>query len=449
MRPRNDREREVVRLYRQLPPLTKPQREWIVDSVVGVEIFTSGRSCWCSKCGGSWKEKIGGTEAVCPHCGARGSVHYGRHTTRRGNEYVQFLQVYKGWQVIKYLFIRWDCKKGRKQLIYDMNVLQMWCQPGRPMITLGAQLCYLPYWRTNPYSLWTDKLVIRHPSYFYSEWMITSAYPRQSLLPVYVKNLGKKPDFSQIDAPTLLGDIFGNPYLESLYKAGETKKLKYLLDYVSSINKFWPSIRVALRHGYEPDHWPSYFEHLRALKYLHYDMRSPRYVAPPDFGQLHDLIMRQYRNKVERAQQRRNEAMALRYAIEEEERARQMEQMAKENAETFAKRIAKFADLKIEDDDIVITPLMTIEAFKDEGAAMHHCVFTGSYYKKPESLILSARTRTENERVETIEVSLRDWTILQSRGIYNDFTDRHDEILGLVTQNMGTIQELAVSRSRS
>lgn len=88
---------------------------------------------------------------------------------------------------------------------------------------------------------------------------------------------------------------------------------------------------------------------------------------------------------------------------------------------------------------------MSIEAFKEEGNAMHHCVFTNNYWKNKDCLILSARTRAGNERVETIEVSLTSYTIAQSQGIYNVPTERHKEIENLVMAAMSQIRQMAMA----
>lgn len=445
MRPRNAREREVVKLHSTLPLLTNSQWVWIKDSAIPTRIYTSGHRCWCSKCGQEWQGDLTTETTTCPHCGAKGEVVKSRKTKDKGSLYVQFLHVHKGWQVIRTTAIRWASEKGQKQRVYDLDVFQKWCQPGKPAITLGAELGCNCYYRFIPYSYWGGPLTVKDNYGYYKEWMQVKIYPRMSLLPVYVKNLGRKPNFSVYGASDLLGDIFGCPYLETLYKAGKTQELKVMLQQVNMLNEFWPSVRVALRHGYTPQHWPSYWEHLRALRYLRYDMRSPRYVAPPDFGELHDLVTRQYRNRVEAISRKREETMRLRWAIQQEENERRREKEALSYNPTFAERIEHFADLHIADNDIVISPLMSIEAFRDEGNAMHHCVFSLGYYKKPESLILSARTRADNERVETIEVSLKEFRILQSMGVWNRPTERHEEICSLVNAAMPEIKQMAMT----
>jgi hypothetical protein len=72
---------------------------------------------------------------------------------------------------------------------------------------------------------------------------------------------------------------------------------------------------------------------------------------------------------------------------------------------------------------------------KEEGIAMHHCV--GLYYNRPQSLILSARV--DGKRVETIEVNLNAYSLMQSRGVCNESTEFHDRIVKLVNDNMDEI----------
>jgi hypothetical protein len=66
---------------------------------------------------------------------------------------------------------------------------------------------------------------------------------------------------------------------------------------------------------------------------------------------------------------------------------------------------------------------------------MHHCVC--GYYNKPNSLILSAKI--DGKRIETIEVRLTDYTLIQSRGLQNKSTKYHNRIVKLIEDNMGEI----------
>ena len=77
------------------------------------------------------------------------------------------------------------------------------------------------------------------------------------------------------------------------------------------------------------------------------------------------------------------------------------------------------------------------ETEKQEGKAMHHCV--GSYHSKTDSLILSACI--DGKRIETIEVSLSQLKVIQSRGVCNKNTKHHNRIIELVERNISLIEE--------
>lgn len=78
--------------------------------------------------------------------------------------------------------------------------------------------------------------------------------------------------------------------------------------------------------------------------------------------------------------------------------------------------------------------LDSIEAFQAEGSSLHHCVFQCEYYAKVDSVILSAHDRQGN-RIETVEFSLSQGKVIQSRGLCNSNTEYHDRIVGLVNAN--------------
>ena len=77
--------------------------------------------------------------------------------------------------------------------------------------------------------------------------------------------------------------------------------------------------------------------------------------------------------------------------------------------------------------------------FAEEGTMMHHCVWANAYYLKKDSLVLSATI--DGERIETIEVSLKTFKVVQSRGLYNKNTEYHDRIISLVDKNMSLIRK--------
>ena len=71
---------------------------------------------------------------------------------------------------------------------------------------------------------------------------------------------------------------------------------------------------------------------------------------------------------------------------------------------------------------------------------MHHCVATNGYYKRRDSLILSAKDKDGN-RLETIEVSLKTMMVVQCFGKFNKTTEWHNDILDVMNKNMNKIAE--------
>ena len=69
-----------------------------------------------------------------------------------------------------------------------------------------------------------------------------------------------------------------------------------------------------------------------------------------------------------------------------------------------------------------------------------HCTIASSeYYLKPKSLVLSARI--DNKRIETVELSLETFKVLQSRGLCNQDTEFHERIISLVQKNVRKIRQ--------
>ena len=110
-----------------------------------------------------------------------------------------------------------------------------------------------------------------------------------------------------------------------------------------------------------------------------------------------------------------------------------------DNEDQYRKLKSPFFGLAFTDGHIQVKVLESVREFYEEGMVMHHCVFSNEYYLKPDSLILSATM--DGKRVETVEVGLKDFEILQSRGVNNTCTEHHKQILSLVKKNMNLIRK--------
>ena len=211
-----------------------------------------------------------------------------------------------------------------------------------------------------------------------------------------------------------------------------------------NIDRWWKPLLVANRHGFD---WKQvkdiadWFDYCENLHYLGLDVHSPKYICPTDFNAAHGTMhIRANRLYIRRREERERQAQ-----LERERRAEEQAKRDKEIVATYAGRMGALLGLVIAGKGITITPLQSVDEFMEEGKAMHHCVFANRYYAKDYALIMSARDEQGN-RLETIEVNLKEFRIIQSRAVNNGTSDRHDDIVDLVNRKMPLIKQLDKQR---
>lgn len=121
------------------------------------------------------------------------------------------------------------------------------------------------------------------------------------------------------------------------------------------VEKYWPSVKIALRHGMKyrtKDDIGLWLDYLSGLEQEHRDMRSPKWLLPED-------LTRAHRAQVER----------MRAASERKRRLAQLEEDRRFNEE-LRKRIGAVAGFVLTDGDIEISPLKTVNDFYCEGSAL-------------------------------------------------------------------------------
>jgi hypothetical protein len=107
----------------------------------------------------------------------------------------------------------------------------------------------------------------------------------------------------------------------------------------------------------------------------------------------------------------------------------------------------QFFGLCFSEENITITVLENVTEFMEEGDTLKHCVFTNEYFKKKDSLILSARI--DNKPVETVEVSISHLEVIQSMGMKNNPSKHHKQIQNLMHKNFPQIAMRAKKRKLS
>lgn len=251
---------------------------------------------------------------------------------------------------------------------------------------------------------------------------------------------GKRVPCERFDPKELGRIIKNNPVAENLYK--ERSPLFVHLMYQTYNKQVCRAITIAKRHGFVFDQTNTsiWFDMVRAMVRVGADVHNPVFVAPKDLQATHDLFVNRWRRKQE--DERRAAAIELKMSATD----RKLMQEKRIN-DAYIRRRKRFYDMVLTDGMIEVRVLPDIPAFRAEAEEMHHCVYTSEYYKKPYSLILSARIN--DKRVETIEVDLTSFTIKQCYGKHDQFTMHHQRILDLVNSQMGTIKDTYTSRKRT
>ena len=248
----------------------------------------------------------------------------------------------------------------------------------------------------------------------------------RSLLPT-LKKRGIKNSTHNIHPYKLCCSILANKRLETLFKLKQYLLVRHFgQEYYHLTDEVWQSIRVALRHGYHwdnPQEVKDWCDMINDLSYLELDTRNPHYICPANLEEAHQRFINL----------RHRKTLIDQWANEIKE--------ADAYEPYFKATREQFFDMVLTDGEIVIKAIQSAKGIKEEGKAMHHCV--GGYFNAPNSLILSATIN--GKRVETIEVNLKTYELIQSRGLQNASTKYHNRIVELVEKNLDIIRVLNVN----
>lgn len=382
MKPRNKIQREVVALSATLRPITDKQKEWGVTH--------------------SYTEK---------------------ERTYEKTMYRYFVVSYrvKDWQVCRFFQIR-----KQRQLYHVIEPVRLWFNSDGHM-EVEAMNRFCMSGRIDSWIIDSDLSLKQAPLPYrdYTQMLPISASKVTSTLPILKRN-GLKRSFHNMQPRDVMEGLLKNNMFETLWKCGQFSLLQALAyelnrDY-NNADKM-AAVRIVLHHGYKISDGRMWVDMIYLLLRAHKDIRNPKFVCPIDLKKGHDKALDWY-NKYEEKQRKIRDRKKL---LEDKEAAKKYEVARK-----------CFMGLKLTDGTIVIQVLSTVKDIMQEGEAMHHCVFAAGYYKRLDSLLLTAKVN--GERAETIEVNLKRYELVQSRGVCNQNSKYHDKIVNLVNENMNVIR---------
>lgn len=429
MKPRNQYERNIVALSEKLPALTTAQRQWAIDNCFGPDGYKSKNTVWCLHCGNVNTIKDSHLVTVvagctCQKCGRElKNIEVSRRKKVKESDYLTIVTTIGGFQVVRHFLVSKYMHKlpnavDAQAPAYSFNeAVQTWIDSnGKNSIIARSRVpsFYVDQWNFNsPLSLkkFGDSV------YNFNGCL----YPRQKVLPIIRRN-GYNGHTADVPVSELFSLLLRSNRAETLYKTGQHALLRRLYSVGLSASDY-ASAKICIRNNYIVEDAGMWIDYLDLLQYFHKDTRNAHYVCPANLQAEHDRLMNRKR-KIEREKRKREDALQ-----------RQADE------EMYSKHKSRFFGICFGDDDILISVITSVADMYAEGEAMHHCVYTNGYYKKPDSLILSARDRITDHRIETIEVNLKTLSVEQSRGVCNENTIHHGRIIELVNNNIHLIKK--------
>lgn len=430
MLPKTGLQRKVAELSEKLPEISKEAVEWAYENALEKQVVQSRNHLFCLECGHKWKPEIQLEAAIlgctCPDCGQKLKPRNPGNSIYQDSAYVSILFVRGGFQVERMLLVSKQGKKLMKPVFIWHEVMQRYIDDtGKvTVMTIGVNGFGMAYdaW------IYGTHMEIREAGSYKAELRHDlgpfRVCPGTRTLPIIRRN-GFRGRFHDIAPHRLFSLILNDSKAETLLKSKQYALLKYYADETSynmeKVKKHWPSIRICIRNGYKISDASIWLDYLELLEYFERDLRSSHYVCPISLKNAHDRYVKK-KKRIER--EKKLEKLKKRTAKEQKE---------------FVKQKGKYFGLSFSDGNIIIRPLESVEEFMIEGDELEHCLFENEYYKRTDSLILSARV---NEKpVETIEVSLTKLTVEQARGANNNPSKYHKQILSLMRDNMQLISQ--------
>jgi len=417
MEPKTKAQKAIVEIQKHLPQITDAQKAWAKSHCLDHEAvrLKSGKIT-CLDCGYVWHEDLQAWKlnmvdnTDCPGCGVPVIVTDTKKQKFHNWAYFHIITVFKGWQVVRLFRVSGRYFSGLPAEIGIREIGQMW---------IGEKKCFDFGLYQGYGGNWAGSFELRTGSGGYG--FDCKIHPDIKILPE-LKKRGFKKSFHGLYPFRIFKMLLTETFAETLLKAKQYSLLKYFADgyHRREIEKYWPSIKIAMRNKYIVKDAGTWIDYLDLLIHFNKDLYNAKYVCPDNLKAVHDKYV------------------AKKQALYERQKFEKRKYEIEEAQVLYAEMKAKFFGLQFSENNITVKVLENVREFLEEGTAHKHCLFTNEYYKKPDSLILSARV--DDTPVETVEVSLSQLKILQARGYGNKATGYHDEIISLVNKNLHHIR---------
>lgn len=419
MKPKNRHQRMLVELDRRLPWWSKDlDKQRYMRSLFAQQgiVYKSGKII-CLECGHSFKhnmKRIWHAKVLkheCPRCRKELKLLQSRRHWFIDTKTVLFIEKHLKWQMVIAIEVTKTRHKGEKVQYSYRQLGTAYAYPGRKYIEyIGSYATHS--WSGTRFSWGYD---LRHPKATLQQFgAYDKVCPNQYITTYYRKRgIYRFPEL--IHSVRVLHEI-ENPKFEILMKHRRYGLMAAWTNDRRDMERFWPSIRVALRHKYKISDPVTWLDYLRLLHMNNRDLHNPVYVCPKDLHQAHQHYLDLDRKR------RSKEEMEARW------------KEIKKDEPKYAKKIKPFKNCRIISGKLVIEPIQSVFQLAEESGRFRHCAWKLNYHKKENRLLLSARY--DNIPVETVEIDMESWEIMQSRGLQNRPSKHNKKIIRAVSEGM-------------
>jgi len=432
MTPKTLIEKQITALSASLAPLSPAVTAWAEKSIFLKWGVLSRGKFHCLDCSHAWKPDSAKAECQdyikCAGCRGKLKMQPYNKTHFKEIEYSAVLDTAGDFQIVRIICSHKQMKKGFAPTYFHKEVMQHWINPKGEVRTMSLSVNVF----SQTYDQWKyySPLEIRpkdfqnSPKYRIAPYRV---YPKLKVVSTLKRN-GFKTSFHNIAPQMLFSALLKDSLAETLLKASQISMLAYYLtSHEQHLKQNWQAVKTCLKYSYVISDYSIWEDYISLLRWFKKDLSCPLYVCPDNLPESHDRLVRK-----KRAIQRRKYLIEMRSEILEAQNV-------------YAEEKKDFFGLCFSEKNLTVSVIENVQDFMEEGDNLHHCVFTNEYYKKKNSLILSAKV--DSQSVETIELSLKNMEIIQCRGFKNNASKHHKQIISLMNRNLYKIKERVKKRT--
>ena len=425
MKPTTKLHHQVWNISQKLNPITESQHKLAVKNIFLKYGTTSHKTLCCLECGHKWKNADSFKNGyrpkshTCPSCKEKIEfIQPSRYY--QVNSYFTKIEAKDNFQIVRIFFMEKIMYKGTIPMYYTTEVMQHFIGTNGRVTSLSrptnAMQMYYDSWRK-----YGELSIMANDFLTTNRGRIESSYtlPRPTILKEIVRN-GFSGEYYSF-APQVLFSLLMKPQAETLLKANQIALFKSFNSREIQIKKYWKSIKICIRNNYEIKNATTWIDYVKLLERFGKDLSNPKYVCPGNLIKAHDKLVAKER------------------VIRQKQKIEEMKQRAIEQQAKYKAEKEPFFGISFSNGKVTVKVIDDVQDFILIGDTLKHCVYSGEYFDKKESLILSATI--EDKLIETIEVSLSEMKIVQARGLQNKASKFNKEIKELVNANLHQIKK--------